>query len=85
VKTLAFMAAAATLILTLPASAQGIKPYVGAPGVRIGVERPHYHDRYRYEGRRHYRRGDTVIIDRRRGWDRPYHHRRPGRTVIIER
>lgn len=87
-KKLAFIAAAATLALTLPASAQGMSVGVGEHGVRVGVDRPHYrerhYDRRYYDSRARYRHGDTVVIRKHRHWDRPY-HRAPRKTVIIER
>lgn len=89
-KKSAFIAAAATLMLTLPASAQGVSVGVGESGVRVGVDRPHYrerhYDRRYYDSRARYRDGDTVVIRKQRHWDRHHHHDRgPRKTVIIER
>jgi hypothetical protein len=88
VRKIAFIVAAATLVLTLPASAQGLSVGVGESGVRVGVDRPHYRERHydrRYDSRARYRHGDTVVIRKQRHWDRDYDRRGPRKTVIIER
>lgn len=88
-KKLAFIAAAAaTLALTVPASAQGFSVGVGERGVGVGVDTGPRYDRGD-RGDRGYRsraqfRGDrdVVVIKKKRvrDWDRP---RR--KTVIITR
>lgn len=88
-KEIAFIAAGATLALTLPVSAQGVSVGVGESGVRVGVDRPHYHERHYhrryYDSRARYRDGDTVVIRKQRHWDRDRYHQGPRKTVIIER
>ena len=81
-----FIAAAATLALVAPASAQGVSIGVDGVGVRAGVDRPHhrYHER---NSRAHYRDRDVVVIKRKRHFhrDRDFDDRRSRKTVIIER
>jgi hypothetical protein len=84
VKKLAFIAAAAVLALTVPASAQGVSIGVGDARVGVGVDRPHHRDGW--DSRAQYRdRDDVVVVKKKRYIEREYEPRRSPRTVIIER
>lgn len=82
-----FIAAAATLALVVPASAQGVSIGVGDARVGVGVDRPH-HDRYHErDSRAQYRDRDVVVIKKKRHIvrERDFDDRRSRKTVIIER
>jgi hypothetical protein len=80
VKKLAFIAAAALVALTVPASAQGVSIGVGDARVGVGVDRPHYqHRRDHWDSRAHYRDRDEVVVIKKK------RHEPRRKTVIIER
>ena len=88
---LAFIAAAAVLALTVPASAQDVSIGVGGARIGVGTERHHQVDRHHHrdrgwDSRAQYRdRDDVVVIKKKRTIEREYEPRRSRKTVIIER
>jgi hypothetical protein len=77
-KTFALIAAAATIALAVPASAQGVSVRIGEPGYH-----GHQHHHHGYRGSRAHYRGDRDVVVVKKV--RPRHHHRHGRTVIIHR
>jgi len=79
-KLAAVLIAAATIAGTSMASAQSVEFRAGPPRDRVYVD----HDRDWRESRAQYRDRDTVIIKKRRmydrDYDRDYDHPRPGVT-----